>query len=133
MSCNIKVSRDFAREAKRLTKKYPSFKNDFNDFLDSLKENPLQGVEITKNIRKIRMVIKSERQRKIRRRKGYNIQHTDRRKQRADCVTAHIRQRRCINRQSRCDKANCARHGIPRIIGTLIITKEKLYLITNLR
>ena len=60
MSCNIKVSRDFAREAKRLTKKYPSFKNDFNDFLDSLKENPLQGVEITKNIRKIRMVIKSK-------------------------------------------------------------------------
>ena len=60
MSCNIKVSRDFAREAKRLTKKYPSFKNDFNDFLDSLKENPLQGVEITKNIRKIHMVIKSK-------------------------------------------------------------------------
>ena len=62
MSCNItvSVSDDFSKEAKRLAKKYPSFKQDYKDFLDSIKENPLQGDEITKNIRKIRMAIKSK-------------------------------------------------------------------------
>ena len=60
MSYSIKVSDDFAREAKHLTKKYPSFKKDFSDFLKSIAENPLQGDEITKNIRKIRMAIKSK-------------------------------------------------------------------------
>ena len=62
MSCNItiSVSDDFAKEAKRLAKKYPSFKQDYKDFLDSIKENPLQGDEITKNIRKIRMAIKAK-------------------------------------------------------------------------
>jgi mRNA-degrading endonuclease RelE of RelBE toxin-antitoxin system len=62
MSFNItvSVSDDFAKEAKRLAKKYPSFKQDYKEFLDSIKENPLQGDEITKNIRKIRMAIKSK-------------------------------------------------------------------------
>ena len=62
MSCNItiSVSDDFAKEAKRLAKKYPSFKQDYKDFLNSIKENPLQGDEITKNIRKIRLAIKSK-------------------------------------------------------------------------
>ena len=62
MSCNITVSvtDDFAKEAKRLAKKYPSFKQDYKDFLESIKNNPLQGDEITKNIRKIRMAIKAK-------------------------------------------------------------------------
>ena len=62
MSCNItiSVSDDFAKEAKRLTKKYPSFKQDYKDFLVSIKNNPLQGDEITKKIRKIRMAIKAK-------------------------------------------------------------------------
>ena len=62
MSCNItiSVSDDFAKEAKRLAKKYPSFKQDYKDFLVSIKNNPLQGDEITKNIRKIRMAIGSK-------------------------------------------------------------------------
>ena len=62
MSCNItvSVSDDFAKEAKRLAKKYHSFKQDYKEFLDSIKENPLQGDEITKNIRKIRIAIKSK-------------------------------------------------------------------------
>ena len=49
MSCNItvSVSDDFAKEAKRLAKKYHSFKQDYKEFLDSIKENPLQGDEIT--------------------------------------------------------------------------------------
>ncbi len=62
ISCNItiSVSDDFAKEAKRLAKKYPSFKQDYKDFLVSIKNNPLQGDEITKNIRKIRMAIKAK-------------------------------------------------------------------------
>ena len=62
MSCNItvSVSDDFAKEAKRLAKKYPSFKQDYREFLESIKNNPLQGDEITKNIRKIRMAIKAK-------------------------------------------------------------------------
>ena len=62
MSCNItiSVSDDFAKEAKRLAKKYPSFKQDYKDFLVSIKNNPLQGDEITKNIRNIRMAIKAK-------------------------------------------------------------------------
>lgn len=66
MSCSehagivISVSDDFAKQAKRLSKKYPSFKDDYRKFLDSLKEDPLQGDEITKNIRKIRMPIRSK-------------------------------------------------------------------------
>lgn len=62
MSCNItiSVSDDFAKEAKRLAKKYPSFKQYYKDFLVSIKNNPLQGDEITKNIRKIRMAIKAK-------------------------------------------------------------------------
>lgn len=62
MSCNItiSVSDDFAKEAKRLAKKYPRFKQDYKDFLVSIKNNPLQGDEITKNIRKIRMAIKAK-------------------------------------------------------------------------
>ena len=62
MSCNItvSVSDDFAKEAKRLAKKYPSFKQDYKDFLVSIKNNPLQGDEITKSIRKIRMAIKAK-------------------------------------------------------------------------
>ena len=62
MSCNItvSVSDGFAKEAKRLAKKYKSFKQDYKDFLLSIKNNPLQGDEITKNIRKIRMAIKAK-------------------------------------------------------------------------
>lgn len=43
-----------------LQKKYRSFKNDYAEFLKSIKENPLQDDEITKNIRKIRMAIGSK-------------------------------------------------------------------------
>ena len=62
MSCNItvSVSDGFAKEAKRLAKKYKSFKQDYKNFLESIKNNPLQGDEITKNIRKIRMAIKAK-------------------------------------------------------------------------
>ena len=57
MSYSIKVSSCFAKEAKRLAKKYPSFKNDYESFLVGLQENPLQGDELTPGIRKIRIAL----------------------------------------------------------------------------
>ncbi len=60
MSYNINVTSDFAKSVKRLNKKYPSFKNDYAKFLNSLKENPFQGVELYPGIRKVRLQIRSK-------------------------------------------------------------------------
>lgn len=60
MSFRIETSRYFDVEAKRLNKKYPSFKNDYKELLESLKERPLQGVELLPSVRKIRFSIKSK-------------------------------------------------------------------------
>lgn len=60
MSYSIKVTSNFAKEAKRLAKKYPSFKKDYEEFKNSLQENPLHGDELTPGIRKIRLAIRSK-------------------------------------------------------------------------
>lgn len=60
MSYSFIISSYFAREAKRLGKKYPSFKKDLAAFQDSLLANPLQGVELSPGIRRLRMAIKSK-------------------------------------------------------------------------
>lgn len=60
MSYSIKVTSNFAKEAKRLAKKYPSFKKDYEEFKNGLQENPLQGDELTPGIRKIRLAIRSK-------------------------------------------------------------------------
>ena len=60
MSYKVLVTTDFSKEAKRLSKKYPSFKQDYANFLKSIKEDPLQGAELYPGIRKIRMQIKSK-------------------------------------------------------------------------
>ncbi|MCD8202233.1 MAG: type II toxin-antitoxin system RelE/ParE family toxin [Prevotella sp.] len=61
MSFNIITTPHFEREAKALRKRYQSFKDDLESFIDSLSENPLQGVELSPGIRKIRLVITSKR------------------------------------------------------------------------
>lgn len=60
MSFNVNVTSDFAKAVKRLNKRYPSFKKDYAEFLASIKQNPLQGVELYPGIRKIRLQIKSK-------------------------------------------------------------------------
>lgn len=60
MSYNIKTSSYFDVAAKKLAKKYPSFKDDLKAFREELLENPLRGVELSPGIRKIRMAIKSK-------------------------------------------------------------------------
>ena len=40
MNCNIIVSSVFERSAKKLAKRYSSFRDDFIDFISVLKEDP---------------------------------------------------------------------------------------------
>lgn len=60
MSLGIVRSDYFTSEFKRLAKRYRSLAKDYEAFLESLKSNPLQGVEIAPNVRKIRMAIGSK-------------------------------------------------------------------------
>jgi mRNA-degrading endonuclease RelE of RelBE toxin-antitoxin system len=60
MSYKIIPTPNFEKSLKRLAKRYRSIKTDFNEFIQSLKDNPLQGTELTPGIRKIRMSISSK-------------------------------------------------------------------------
>ena len=60
MNYSITTSSYFDVAAKRLAKKFPSFKEDLKKFRDELLENPKQGTELSPGIRKIRMAIKSK-------------------------------------------------------------------------
>ena len=51
---------EFERGAKALRKRYPSFENDFNLFLDELEKNPFQGTPLGSNVYKVRMSITSK-------------------------------------------------------------------------
>ena len=46
MSFEIKTIEVFDRQAKRLAKHYASFKQDYKDFLDELRNNPLAGTDL---------------------------------------------------------------------------------------
>ena len=60
MSLEIVRSDYFTSELKRLAKRYRSLAKDYEAFLESLKANPLQGVEIAPHVRKIRMAVASK-------------------------------------------------------------------------
>ena len=60
MSLEIVRSDYFTSEFKRLAKRYRSLAKDYEAFLESLKANPLQGVEIAPHVRKIRMAVASK-------------------------------------------------------------------------
>ena len=51
---------DFTASAKRLAKHYPSFRDDLNGLLASLRANPDQGTLLSGGFRKIRMSISSK-------------------------------------------------------------------------
>ena len=61
MSFRILTTTSFDKAAKRLGKKYASFKKDLIAFCQSLENNPMQGAELYPGIRKIRMEISSKR------------------------------------------------------------------------
>ena len=60
MNYSITTSSYFDVAAKKLAKKYSSFKDDLVNFGKYLLENPKQGTELAPGIRKIRMAIKSK-------------------------------------------------------------------------
>ena len=60
MSFKILTIPPFDKQLKRLSKKYPSIKQDFAKLLEDLKTNPSQGAEIKENCFKIRLAIKSK-------------------------------------------------------------------------
>jgi mRNA-degrading endonuclease RelE of RelBE toxin-antitoxin system len=64
MSFNVKSLEAFERQAKRLAKKYPSLKSDLFALIQSLKENPEQGVALGKGCFKIQISIQSKGKRK---------------------------------------------------------------------
>lgn len=60
MNYKVKVSSRFKKEAKRLTKKYPSLKDELKSLSLSLSENPFQGTHIGSDIYKLRISIASK-------------------------------------------------------------------------
>ena len=51
---------EFERRAKALAKRYKSFVADFNNFLDSMSEDPFQGKSLGNGVYKTRMAITSK-------------------------------------------------------------------------
>lgn len=57
MRVEFKYLPEFERRAKVLAKKYKSFVKDYDDFLDSLEQNPFQGMSLGMGVYKTRMSI----------------------------------------------------------------------------
>ncbi|MBS4072293.1 MAG: type II toxin-antitoxin system RelE/ParE family toxin [Algoriphagus sp.] len=60
MNYEVVAIPNFRKELKKLAKKYPSIKEEFEALLKSLEVNPLQGVSLGNNCYKIRMAISSK-------------------------------------------------------------------------
>jgi len=60
MSFEVLVSSNFKKEAKRLSKKYPSLKDEIRTLAESLKVNPEMGTPLGGEIFKIRLAIQSK-------------------------------------------------------------------------
>ncbi len=60
MSFEFEPTRTFLKEAKKLSKKFKSFKSDLYGLKDSLSERPRQGDSLGQNCYKVRMAIASK-------------------------------------------------------------------------
>jgi len=60
MSYKVKTIPYFDRQAKRLTRKFKSFKNELSALIGSLEVEPTQGVALGKDCYKIRVAIKTK-------------------------------------------------------------------------
>ena len=60
MSYSIIATHRFEKELKRLSKKFPSIKNDFAELIDNILEDPESGTFIGNNCYKIRLAIGSK-------------------------------------------------------------------------
>jgi mRNA-degrading endonuclease RelE of RelBE toxin-antitoxin system len=60
MSYDIIAIPQFKKELKKLSKKYPSLKDEFSKLIKNLENDPEQGVALGKNCYKIRLAIASK-------------------------------------------------------------------------
>jgi len=60
MSYNVELSANFKKEAKKLSKKYPSLKTELTRLFTELEENPTIGTPLGNDIYKIRLAIASK-------------------------------------------------------------------------
>lgn len=60
MNYDVRLSERFKKEAKRLSKRYPSLKDDLAALGNELLKNPLIGTDLGSGIRKVRLAIKSK-------------------------------------------------------------------------
>jgi len=60
MSYSVELSANFKKEAKRLSKKYPSLKSELAVLFAELEENPTLGTPLGNDIYKIRLAIVSK-------------------------------------------------------------------------
>lgn len=60
MKVFIKTIPEFDRRAKRLAKKYKSFKDDLQQLVSSLLQTPIQGTDLGNGVYKIRLAIASK-------------------------------------------------------------------------
>ena len=60
MRYNVELSPNFVKEAKRLTKKFPSLKSELAQLFTTLEENPTFGTPLGNDIFKIRLSVASK-------------------------------------------------------------------------
>jgi mRNA-degrading endonuclease RelE of RelBE toxin-antitoxin system len=60
MNYKIELSDNFKKEAKKLTKKFPSLKHELSDLFSELETNPTMGTPLGNDIYKIRLAIASK-------------------------------------------------------------------------
>ena len=60
MNVTLHLHSEFKRQFRRLSKKYRSLIEDLEDFQEELIKNPLQGIDLGRGVRKIRMAIGSK-------------------------------------------------------------------------
>ncbi|MEQ1732712.1 MAG: type II toxin-antitoxin system RelE/ParE family toxin [Bacteroidia bacterium] len=60
MSYNVLPIPPFDRQLKRLSKKYPSLKEEYFELIQNLEENPKQGTNLGNNCYKVRLSIASK-------------------------------------------------------------------------
>ena len=60
MNYSIELSPNFIKEAKKLTKKYPSLKTELADLFTELEKDPTTGTPLGNDIYKIRLAVASK-------------------------------------------------------------------------
>lgn len=60
MSYSVKTTPNFDREAKRLSRKYPSLRAELTTLIQQLESNPNSGTHLGQQVYKIRMAIASK-------------------------------------------------------------------------